>query len=233
MQFENHKVLRVTRSRDQTKAVYDKMSRFYDYVAGAFEKKYRNAALKAFQVKEGENVLEIGFGTGKCIEQIARMVGDSGKVYGIDISAGMLKVTSKRVKKAGLESRVDLYRGDATRMPYGDSKFDAVFMSFTLELFDTPEIPLILSEIKRVLTPSGKLGVVSLSKDYGETIPLKIYEWFHKRFPAYIDCRPIFVEQSLKGAGFSLEYQKCMKMFGIPVNIVTGKSIDSRKIVFT
>ncbi len=222
MQNRDHKVLRITRTRDQARAGYDQMSRFYDYVAGIFEKKYRNAALKAFKLKEGEPVLEIGFGTGKCIEQIARMVGNSGKVYGIDISAGMLKVTSKRVKKAGLESRVDLYRGDAAAMPYGDNKFDAVFMSFTLELFDTPEIPLILGEIKRILIPSGRLGVVSLSKDYGETISLKIYEWFHKRLPAYFDCRPIFVEQSLKGAGFSLEYQKCMKMFGIPVKIVTG-----------
>lgn len=217
-------MLRVNRTREQIRAGYNKLSRFYDYLGGFFEKKYKKLALMQLQVQEGENVLEIGFGTGKCLKQIAEQVGETGRVCGIDISDGMLKVTHKRLRRAGLIHRVELYREDAMELPFDANTFDSVFMSFTLELFDTPEIPVILEQIQRVLRPGGKFGVVSLSRDYGRTIPVKIYEWFHKRFPRYIDCRPIYVKQVLKSAGFYITNYRNEKLFGLPLAIVTAKN---------
>ena len=109
---------------------------------------------------------------------------------------------------------------DALDMAYKNNKFDAVFMSFTLELFDTPEIPKILTEIKRVLKPKGKLGVISISKEDGDSLLLKLYEWAHKKFPQYVDCRPIYVEQSIKDAGFEIKHREKEKLFGLPCKIV-------------
>lgn len=43
--------------------------------------------------------------------------------------------------------------------------------------FDTPEIPKVLEQIKRVLKPEGRLVVVSMSKENGESIFLRLYEW--------------------------------------------------------
>ena len=99
-------------------------------------------------------------------------------------------------------------------------------MSFTLELFDTPEIPKILNEIKEVLKPKGRLAVVSLSKEYGETMSLKLYEWFHQKFPRYADCRPIYVEKSLRDKGYNIKYKEMMTLFGLPIVIVTGIKPD-------
>ena len=215
-------ILRVRRSKAQAKESYDRISRFYDCFAGVFEKKYRDEALKRLGVKRGETVLEIGFGTGHCLRQMAESVGENGKVYGIDISSGMLEVSKQRLEKAGLLNRVELQCGDALNLPYEDSKFDAVFMSFTLELFDTPEIPKVLDEIKRVLKPGGRIGIVSMSKEDGDSGLMKLYEWMHEKLPQYVDCRPIYVEQSLKAAGFKIAYKEKVKLFGLPGEIVIG-----------
>ena len=107
-------------------------------------------------------------------------------------------------------------------MPYEDNKFDAVFMSFTLELFDTPEIPKLLGEIKRVLKTNGRLGVVSMSKENGDSKLLRLYEWLHEKFPRYVDCRPIYVEEAIKDAGFEIKHKEKVRLFGLPGEIVIG-----------
>ena len=198
------------------------MSRSYDLFAGAFEKRLRNKALARLSIASGEVVLEIGFGTGHCLEQIAEAVGKEGRVCGVDLSPGMLEVSQRRLDRAGLLDRVSLSCGDATDLPYADEEFDAAFMSFTLELFDTPEIPIVLSEIKRVLKPNGRLGVVSLSREDGTSLMLRLYEWMHQRMPQYIDCRPIYVEQALKEAGFHVVHSEKEKLWGLPAKIVVG-----------
>lgn len=225
MDSKNTNILRVYRTKAQAKRNYDKISHFYDCFAGGFESHYRNVALNQLNIKSGETVLEIGFGTGHCLMQLVKTVGKTGMVYGVEISSGMLEVTKKRLEKAGLLDRVALYCGDAAKMPYNEHKFDAVFMSFTLELFDTPEIPVILNEIKRVLKHEGRLGVVSMSMVEGKSILFKLYEWAHKKFPNYADCRPIYVEQSLKEAGFEIKDKNKVKVFGLPLEIVIGISL--------
>jgi len=115
-------------------------------------------------------------------------------------------------------------------MPYTDNKFDAVFTSFALELFDLPEIPQVLSEIKRVLKPNGRVGVVSMSKEGGTSILVRSYEWMHEKLPQYVDCRPIYVEQSIKDAGFVIQHKERVSLLGLPGDIVIGtKPISSTR----
>ena len=92
-------------------------------------------------------------------------------------------------------------------------------MSFTLELFDTPEIPLVLRECKRVLRQSGRACVVALSKK-GETHMTKAYEWLHRKLPNYADCRPIFVQKALEAAGFQISDVTDMPQWGFLCEIV-------------
>ena len=107
-------------------------------------------------------------------------------------------------------------------MPYDDNIFDAVFMSFTLELFDTPEIPELLKEVKRVLKPGGRLGVTSISREDRQSVLLRLYEWAHNKWPRYVDCRPIYVQHSLRDAGYEIKSKEKVKVFGLPGEIVVA-----------
>lgn len=222
MEINSEKILRVTRTRTQAKENYDRVSRFYDYLEGLFEKHAKFIGLKHLNIESDEIFLEIGFGTGHCLKQVAEAVKSKGKVYGIDISSGMMKIAEKRLGKNGLIDRVNLYCGDAMNMPYPDNFFDVVFMSFTLELFDTPEIPLLLTEVKRILKQNARIGIVSLLQEEQDSMIAKLYKWAHKKFPIYVDCRPIYPELFLKEAGFKISYTDKLMIMGLPVKVVIG-----------
>ncbi|MFX0089969.1 MAG: class I SAM-dependent methyltransferase [Candidatus Hodarchaeota archaeon] len=213
---------RVLRSKEKAKASYNRMSRWYDLIA-RLEKKYREAGLEKLRAKEGETILEVGFGTGQSVVALAQSVGSSGMIYGIDISEGMYDITKSKISKEGLSERVRLTCGDAVKLPFKANFFDAIFISFTLELFDTPEIPTVLSECKRVLRKGGRICIVSMSKKREEGIMARLYEWAHRRFPNYLDCRPIFVKEFVEGAGFGTFDVTEMSMWGLPVAIAIAR----------
>jgi len=216
-------IARVRRSKEKARSSYDRISRYYDLLAYRSEKRPRNAGLGQLAAGEGERVLEIGFGTGHGVVALARSVGESGRVCGIDISKAMCDIARERAGRAGLSERVELRRGDGASLPFEADLFDAVFMSFTLELFDTPEIPTVLHECRRVLRGGGRICVVGMSKG-GKAGPMvRLYEWAHRNFPDRVDCRPIFVREALEDAGFRIVDAAAMSMWWLPVEVVLGR----------
>ncbi len=211
-------VSRVVRSKDEAKASYNRMSRWYDLVAGSSEKKYRELGLKKLNAQAGERILELGYGTGHCIVALATAVSPSGQVCGIDLSEGMHAIAQSRSENAGLADIVDLRVGDAAALSFSPNSFDGVFMSFTLELFDTPEIPEVLGQCAAVLRPGGRIAIVSLIKKPGTAV--RLYEWFHEKMPSAVDCRPIRAQTALTQAGFTIQDVTALSMWGLPVEII-------------
>ena len=217
-------ISRVNRSKESARASYNRLSRWYDMIAGSTEKKYRDWGLEKLAAQPGETILEIGFGTGHCLVALAKAVGSTGQVLGLDISDGMLAIARERLQAEGLGDRVDLHLGDAAKLDFiPASSLDGVFMSFTLELFDNPEIPAVLQECYRILKPGGRLAVVSMTKTDPPGVAVRMYEWFHETMPNYADCRPIFARQAMEQTGFKIQDVSVSSMWGLPVEIVLGR----------
>jgi demethylmenaquinone methyltransferase/2-methoxy-6-polyprenyl-1,4-benzoquinol methylase len=210
-------ISRVTRTKAEARRTYDRLSRWYDALAGPSERRFTMRGLELLRVQPGERVLEIGCGTGHALVQLART---AGRAYGVDLSVGMEAVARRRIAAAGWAGAVHLGLADAARLPFAASAFDATFMSFTLELFDTPEIPLVLAECRRVLRPGGRLGVVSLAR--ADNLAVRLYEWAHRHFPQAVDCRPILVQNVLEQSGFHINAHEAAAMWGLPVDIVVA-----------
>ncbi len=212
---------------DPTKSFYDRISKAYDLIADSSEHTAREKGLELLAAGAGEKVLVIGFGTGHSVAALGCSVGPAGRVFGIDISEGMLAVARRRVAEAGAADRVELSLGDARNLKFGDGIFDAVFMSFTLELFDEAEFPRVLGEIRRVLRPGGRLAVVAMSREPHENVMTGIYVWMHRHFPHFVDCQPIPAGDCVARAGFTVERTEKMSIWSLPVAIVLARKPSS------
>ncbi|MEX5214737.1 MAG: methyltransferase domain-containing protein [Nitrospiraceae bacterium] len=101
-----------------------------------------------------ERVLDVGTGTGIVALHAARME-PSGKVTGVDLSAGMLAVARRNATRGGLSGRVEFRRMDAESLAFANASFHAVVSLFALRHFPHPETA--LREMHRVLRPDGRL----------------------------------------------------------------------------
>ena len=218
-------ILRVSRTRKQTRTFYNRISRVYDLLSYRSEAPMRVAGLDLLRAVPGEKVLEIGFGTGHCLSALARSVGPAGKVFGIDLSDRMMNLARRNLARAGLLDRCVLCCGDGAKLPFPAGSLHAVFMSFALELFDTPEIPQVLSECRRVLQPGGRIVVVGMSKKGPAGPMVRFFAWVRRQFPYLLDCRPIYVRHMLEDNGFEIKRQEIRSMW-IPVEIVLGIRSD-------
>jgi demethylmenaquinone methyltransferase/2-methoxy-6-polyprenyl-1,4-benzoquinol methylase len=245
LQTMDNRIERVPRTEQEAAESYTRLSKWYDRLGGS-EEPHIAEGLRLLDVQPGERVLEVGFGTGRSLIALAHAVGSTGRVIGIDLSPGMIAVAREQVRKScpsvgvghpdgadkdsgfppATRARgndvVALHRGSALHLPYATASFDAVFSAFMLDLIDTPDIPIVLAEMRRVLKPGGRVGLVSMSKACEGNVVVKIYERFHRWLPKLIDCRPIYLQSAVKSAGLHCEVHQTRSMWGIPVEIVVA-----------
>jgi ubiquinone/menaquinone biosynthesis C-methylase UbiE len=107
-------------------------------------------------IAEGDRVLDVATGRGAVLFPAASRVGLSGKVIGIDLAEGMVAQTGSAISRQGLSNAV-VHQMDAEALAFPSASFDRVLCSFAIFFF--PNLPLALSEMRRVLRPGGAIGV--------------------------------------------------------------------------
>jgi demethylmenaquinone methyltransferase/2-methoxy-6-polyprenyl-1,4-benzoquinol methylase len=200
------------------KSVYGHIARRYDLqhtvITGRADQRGREILVK-YAVREGNQVLDCGSGTGTTGILAAKKVGPNGSVTLFDLSDAMLAVARNKIRRDGLQGRVTFQTGDMVHLPFDSNRFDVVLSTYSLcPLYEPGKGAL---ELYRVTKPGGLIGVAHSAEPRNRIVKwladgLEGIAW---RFPwLSMGCRSVDVLPALVGAGARVVLSR---MIGVPL----------------
>jgi len=207
---------------EQAKAFYDRFGMKQD--TQAF---YEDAALDDMiahaSFDRAGSVFEFGCGTGRFALRLLQQVLQPSATYlGIDISNTMVDIAQTRVSPFAGRATVALSDG-AMKFPLDDHSVDRVVSTYVLDLLSEDDIVSVYQEARRVLTPQGKLCLVSLTQGSGFVSRLITGVWSgisRMYAPLVGGCRPVFLESFVDPTDWSVEYHHVITQFGVPSEVL-------------
>lgn len=145
-----------------TRHIFNSVAKNYDLLNTIFsmgrDKDWREKLSK--EVEGSDYVLDIATGTGEVlIEALKKNPGANG--IGLDPSAQMLLLGQKKISSMGLNKKIKFVQGVGESLPFRDNSFDAITIAFGIR--NTVDPLKSLKEMKRVLKPKGKLGILEFA----------------------------------------------------------------------
>lgn len=119
---------------------------------------YHPERLAERYVKPGNRVLDFGCGPGFFTREFATRVGESGRVYAVDLQEEMLGIVRKKLESEDLISRVTTHQcmpNSINLPPDLNGTFDAAFTIFVVH--EVPDPAILFGEIAALLKPGGTL----------------------------------------------------------------------------
>ncbi|MEX1026775.1 MAG: class I SAM-dependent methyltransferase [Candidatus Paceibacterota bacterium] len=153
----------------------------------------RDAVLQACDIQEGEEIADVGAGTGFYSQLFAKRTGENGWVYSVDIAPKFLQHIASRATAEGIPQLTPVLGTDnAIRLP--PASVDLVFVSDTYHHFEQPSQ--MLASIYRALKPGGRFIVIDF-----ERVPGVSRDWIVDHVRA---GKEVFRDE-IESAGFRFE----------------------------
>lgn len=126
----------------------------------------REHGIDLLRLKEGNQVLDLGCGTGLNFPLLRAATGETGRIVGVDASASMLGRAAARVRR-NRWSNVDLHHGDAANLDWLDESqtFDAALFTYSLSIIADWQSA--WEQVRNRLRPGGRVVVVDLALPSG------------------------------------------------------------------
>jgi len=164
--------------KQKVATVYNLASDGYDKPALRFFPIVAKRLVELANVREENNVLDAGTGTGVAAFSAAQRVGRKGKVIGVDIGEHILDQACLKLD-LGLPLNVSFFLGDMEHLEFPDESFDVVLSASSL--FFLPDMQEGLKEWKRVLKRGGRVAI----SGYGESAFRPLSDLFEARIRSY------------------------------------------------
>ena len=149
--------------KEQVATMFNNISKNYDglnrVISFGIDVSWRKKVVKIVSNNNPQSILDIATGTGDLALMMSKL--NPKKIVGLDISEGMLSVGKQKIAKAQLSDTIEMIVGDSEDMPFKDDTFDAITVSFGVRNFANLDRG--LTEIRRVLKPSGSLVILETS----------------------------------------------------------------------
>lgn len=157
---------------------YDFLNHFLSF---GIDHYWRKKAIQTLKNNQVHLLLDVATGTGDFAISALKL--NPRKIFGIDISADMLEIGRKKIRKKNLQDKIELLESDSEKLLFEDNKFDAVAVAFGVRNFEYLEKGLI--EMLRVLRPGGKVVILEFSKPSSAFIR-SFYNLYSKKIAPWI-----------------------------------------------
>ena len=144
---------------DRIAPVYDRLN---DRLSLGQHRIWKMMAVKWSEAKSGDTALDICCGSGDLALMLAKKVGTTGKVIGIDFAGEQLAIARQRQGVKCPIMSMTWLEGDALDLPFDDNSFDCATMGYGLR--NVTNIPLCLQELHRVLKPGTKAAILDFHR---------------------------------------------------------------------
>jgi len=123
----------------------------------AFTKALKRRITDLLKIKPGDHAIDVGCGTGSDLIAMARMVGETGLVVGLDYDPAMTAEAAALARQAGVVARVLNVTADAQEIPHSACSFDACRCERLLQHVEDPER--VVKDMVRIIRKGGRIVV--------------------------------------------------------------------------
>ncbi len=165
--------------KQQVADMFNNISKRYDLLnhvlSMGIDILWRKKAVKMLKPYAPKVLLDIATGTGDFALESVNLAPQ--KIYGVDISEGMLEVGRSKVMAKKLDHIIEMQLGDSEKLNFKDNFFDAVTVAFGVRNYEN--LTLGLSEMYRVMKPGGHVVIIEFSQP--EKFPVRqVYNFYFK-----------------------------------------------------
>lgn len=217
--------------KEQVADMFDNIAHKYDFLNHFFslgiDVLWRKKAIRKLKGLKSDVLLDIATGTGDfAFEALALK---PHKVYGVDISAGMLEIGKQKIIKREKSEIMEFRLGDSEALDFEDDSIDIITVSFGVRNFQDLEKG--LTEMKRVLKPGGTVCVIEFSKP--ERFPIKqLYGFYFKNIMPLIgklvskdNAAYSYLPESVQAFPYGQEFTSILEKVGFrqpEITLLTG-----------
>lgn len=205
---------------NQARSVYNRIGRMQDW-QGFYEDATTERLVAEAALAGDQTIFEFGCGTGRFAAHLLGSLPGSVNYLGVDISPVMINLATRRLAAWAERAKVVLVEGTLP-LPADDGFADRVISTFVFDLLDVHYAREVLDDLRRILTPDGRLCLASLAHGAGplERAVSQVWTGLWRVAPQLVGgCRPISLS-ALLGNDWQVEHHSRVHRFGLVTDVV-------------